>query len=101
MAIFVLDVIWGGTSHLIHFRGEKSHAISWSAINIGATLLMLGVITFPFAPKPPVLSALAVTRTIFDYWNGRDFYFPIEPPAPPQSEETKDRSLAGDFKRDG
>jgi len=74
--IFLLDVIWGAVSHQIHFPGEKSHAISWSAINIVAILLMLGVITFRFDPKQPVLMAIAIVRTIVDYRNGRYFYFP-------------------------
>jgi hypothetical protein len=74
--IFLLDVIWGAVSHQIHFPGEKSHAISWSTINIVAILLTLGVVTFRFEPKPPVLMAIAIVRTIVDYWNGRGFYFP-------------------------
>ncbi|MGA2674964.1 MAG: hypothetical protein ABSE99_17250 [Terracidiphilus sp.] len=83
-AVFLLDVIWGAVSHQIHFPGQKSHAISWSAINIVAILLTLGVVTFPFDPKPPVLMAIAIVRTIVDYWNGRDFYFPkLPPPQPP------------------
>lgn len=75
-AVFLLDVVWGGISHQIHFPGKKSYAISWSAINIVAILLMLGVVTFSFDPKPPVLMAIAIVRTIVDYWNGREFYFP-------------------------
>src|SRR5262249_39014353 len=68
--IFLLDIVWGGVSHVIHFPGEKSHAVGWSAINIVAILLMLGVVTFRFDPKPPVLMAIAIARTIVDYWNG-------------------------------
>lgn len=82
MAVFVLDIVWGGISHLIHFRGAKSHAISWSVINIIAIVLMLGVLTFPFSPKPPVLTVIAVLRTLADYWNGRNFYFPKQAPEP-------------------
>jgi hypothetical protein len=52
------------------------NALSWSAINIVAILLMLGVITFSFDPNPPVLMAIAIVRIIVDYWNGREFYFP-------------------------
>ena len=52
-------------------------------INIFAVLLMIGVVTFPFSPKPPVLMALAIVRTIVDYCDGRDFYFPKSPVAEP------------------
>ena len=88
MAVLALDIVWGGVSHLIHFRSEKSHALSWSVINIAAILLMLGVITFPFNPKPLVLAAITTVRTVADYVNGRDFYFPKESP-PTQKKETK------------
>ncbi|MCU1329940.1 MAG: hypothetical protein JWN34_5310 [Bryobacterales bacterium] len=74
--VLLIDVVWAAISHQIHFPGERSHSLSWSTINIGAILAMLGVLTFSFDPKPPLLMAIAMVRTIVDYRNGRAFYFP-------------------------
>jgi hypothetical protein len=95
LAVFALDVIWGGVSHLIHSRGGTSHSIGWSTINIIFGVLMVGVITFPFEPKPPVLTLLAAIRTIIDYWRGRKFYFPNQTAEMEIKEATEGKSPLG------
>ena len=74
--ILFVDMIWGFISHQIHFAGQKSHVKSWIVINLVAGFLSLLVITFNFNPKPPVLMAIAIIRSIVDYWTGWEFYFP-------------------------
>jgi hypothetical protein len=74
--LLLLDMVWGFISHEIHFRGEKSHVIHWSIINIVAGLL--GVLVWAFASRGIawVLMILSMARTIADYRFGSDFYFP-------------------------
>jgi len=74
--LLAVDMLWGGISHLIHFRGQKSHVARWSAINIGAGLLGYMVCSFPFQGKPWALMVIAIFRTILDYWLCSAFYFP-------------------------
>ena len=76
--LLALDMIWSLVSHYIHFPKRKSHAMKWSKINIVFIFVGLLVIAFPFDMKTIVLTALAVLRSIVDYWLCWDFYFPTE-----------------------
>jgi hypothetical protein len=68
------DMLWALVSHRIHFRGQKSYSLRWSAINIIAMFIALGVIRCNFGAR--LLMIVAMLRTIADYWICRDFYFP-------------------------
>jgi hypothetical protein len=70
-------MLWGFVSHQIHFPGEESHVGRWSAINIGALVLAILIVAFPFQLKIWVLMVVAILRSIVDYWRCWDFYFPI------------------------
>jgi hypothetical protein len=76
-ALLATDMVWGYTSHLIHFPGKKSHVLKWSIINVVAGALAFGVVEYPFNQKPLVLMAIAIVRSIADYGFCWDFYFPI------------------------
>jgi hypothetical protein len=75
-ALLGVDMGWGFVAHQIHFRGQKSHVVRWSLVNLVAILLAILIIAFPFQSKMEVLMALAVVRSIADYWICWDFYFP-------------------------
>ena len=75
-ALLVVDMLWGYASHQIHFRGKDSHIGRWSAINVVALFVAVLIVAFPFQQKVWVLMALAVLRSIVDYWRCWDFYFP-------------------------
>jgi len=75
-ALLLVDMFWGLIAHQIHFRAAKSHVLKWSAVNVVAMALAIPIIAFPFQSKVNVLSALALLRTIADYWLCWDFYFP-------------------------
>jgi hypothetical protein len=77
-------MVWGYISHLIHFPNQKSHVVKWSGINIVAGVISLCIVAFPFDWKPVVLMAVAITRSVVDYWLGWKFYFP-DPAAPAAS----------------
>jgi hypothetical protein len=74
--LLLVDMLWGYISHLIHFPGQKSHVLKWSAINIVAILIAFLIVTYPFQPKIIVLMVIAIVRSIMDYWICWDFYFP-------------------------
>lgn len=74
--LLLVDMVWGFISHTIHFPGQKSHVRRWSAINLGAIVLAILVVTYAFQPKTIVLMVIAIVRTIVDYWLCWDFYFP-------------------------
>lgn len=74
--LLLVDMVWGFVSHIIHFPGQKSHVRRWSAINLGAIVLAILVVTYAFQPKTIVLMVIAIVRTIVDYWLCWDFYFP-------------------------
>jgi hypothetical protein len=75
-ALLGVDMVWGFVAHQIHFRGQKSHVVKWSFVNLVAILLAIPIIAFPFQSKIKVLMALTVARSIADYWYCWDFYFP-------------------------
>jgi len=54
--------------------------LAWSAINLGAIALAILVVAYPFMSKTIVLMALAILRSILDYWLCWDFYFPAHTP---------------------
>jgi hypothetical protein len=74
--VLLVDMIWGYISHQIHFPGKKSHVRRWAAINIGAGFTAFLIVTFPWNQKPWGLMAVAILRTVVDYWLCWDFYFP-------------------------
>lgn len=78
-AVLLIDMLWGFISHQIHFPNQKSHVVKWAAINLVAGMAALGVVAFPFKMKSTVLMAVAITRSIVDYWLCWDFYFPPLP----------------------
>jgi len=75
-ALLCIDMLWGFISHQIHFRGEKSHVVKWSAINVVAMGLAILIVTCPFEWKPSVLMVVAILRSIADYAFCWKFYFP-------------------------
>jgi hypothetical protein len=74
--LLAFDMIWDFISHKIHFPGEKSHLLNWAGINLGTGVLAAIIFALPLAQRSFVLMALAIVRTILDYWICRDFYFP-------------------------
>ena len=74
--LLLADMIWGFISHEIHFAGHKSHVRRWSAINFVAILVAVLIVAFPFQQKLLVLMAVAIARSIADYWWCSEFYFP-------------------------
>jgi hypothetical protein len=74
--LLAVDMLWGFVSHLIHFRGAKSHVRRWSAINVVAMAISVLVVGFPFQYKINVLMAVAIFRSIADYSFCWRFYFP-------------------------
>jgi hypothetical protein len=75
-ALLLVDMIWGTISHQIHFPGQKSHVVKWSAINIAAGFLAFLVVELPFNQKALVLMGVAIVRSIADYGLCWNFYFP-------------------------
>jgi hypothetical protein len=75
-ALLVVDMLWGAVSHLIHFRGHKSHVLRWSAINVVAIGIAILIDAYAFQPKTWVLMVVAIMRTVADYGICREFYFP-------------------------
>jgi hypothetical protein len=71
-----VDMLWAFISHQIHFPGKKSHAVRWSVINIGALVVAILIVAYPFQPKTWVLMVVAIVRSIIDYGLCWDFYFP-------------------------
>jgi hypothetical protein len=76
-----VDMLWAVVSHFIHFPETKSHAVKWSIINLCAIAIAILVIAFPFQQKQLVLMVIAVGRSIADYVQCGDFYFPSGPGA--------------------
>lgn len=74
--LLVVDMLWAFTSHQIHFPGQKSHARRWSAVNLVAIVIAILIVAYPFQHKAFVLMAIAIVRSIVDYWFCWDFYFP-------------------------
>jgi len=74
--LLCVDMLWGFISHQIHFRGEKSHVVKWSKINLVALFLAILVVAYPFQAKQTVLMVVAFVRSVADYWFCWDFYFP-------------------------
>ena len=74
--LLIVDMLWGITSHQIHFPGTESHSKRWSIINLAAMTPAILVVAYPFHAKPLVLMAIAVVRSIVDYAFCWDFYFP-------------------------
>lgn len=74
--VLLIDMIWGSISHQIHFPGKKSHVRKWAGINIAAGFVAFLIVIFRFEQKPLGLMAVAIVRTIVDYWLCWDFYFP-------------------------
>ncbi len=74
--LLVVDMAWGLISHLIHFPGQKSHAVRWSLINMVAIGIAGFVIAYPFGSKPALLMGVAIIRSVADYGFCRKFYFP-------------------------
>jgi len=75
-ALLSVDMLWGFISHQIHFPGQKSYVRKWAAINVVTIALAVGIVAYPFMHKTHVLMALAILRTIIDYWLCWDFYYP-------------------------
>jgi len=71
-----VDMLWGFVSHQIHFPGQKSHVVKWSAINVAAIFVAILVVSLPFNSKPSVLMAVAILRSVVDYSLCWKFYFP-------------------------
>lgn len=78
--LLLIDMIWGFVSHQIHYRGQKSGVVRWSAINLIAIGVSVFVVAFPFEMKTVVLMVIAILRTIADYVFCWSFYFPTPPP---------------------
>jgi hypothetical protein len=74
--LLMVDMVWAFISHLIHFPGQKSHAVRWSKINLVAILAAILIAAFPFQHKITLLMLVATVRSIVDYWLCWDFYFP-------------------------
>jgi hypothetical protein len=75
--LLLVDMLWGGISHLIHFPDHKSHVLKWSKINLAAMLLAILIVECSFQHKVILLMVVAIVRSIVDYglcW--KDFYFP-------------------------
>ena len=75
-ALLFIDIIWGFISHQVHFPGKKSHVRRWSLINAFAIALALLVVACPIMFKTTALMAVAILRSVVDYWKCWDFYFP-------------------------
>jgi hypothetical protein len=75
-ALLFVDMLWALIAHQIHFRDQKSHALKWSAINVVAIFVATLIVAYPFQSKATVLMAVAIFRSIADYWICRDFYVP-------------------------
>jgi hypothetical protein len=74
--LLIVDMVWAGISHWIHFKGKKSHAKKWSRINVVALLAAAFVFLVPPAARPVFLMAVAILRTVADYRYCWQFYFP-------------------------
>jgi hypothetical protein len=74
--LLLVDMLWGGISHQIHFPGHKSHVIKWAKINLAAMLLAILIVEYPFQHKPILLMVVAIVRSVIDYGFCWDFYFP-------------------------
>lgn len=46
--LLLVDMLWGFISHQIHFHGQKSHVLRWSAINLTAIALAILVVAYPY-----------------------------------------------------
>jgi hypothetical protein len=84
-SLLLVDMLWGVISHLIHFPGQKSHALGWSAINVVAIVLAYFVDTYAFEYKTWGLMIIAISRTVADYGLGWHFYFPTGVPVDHES----------------
>jgi len=87
--LLLIDMFWGAISHQIHFAGEKSHVVRWSAINIAAGFLAFLIVELPFNQRPWVLMGVAIVRSIADYAICWGFYFPKPARASAESAEAK------------
>jgi hypothetical protein len=74
--LLCVDMLWGVVSHHIHFPKLKSHALTWSTINVIAMFFAILVVAYPFQAKPVVLMVIALLRFVADYWFSWTFYFP-------------------------
>jgi len=74
--LLLVDMLWAFISHLIHFPGQKSHSLRWSAINLVAIVIAILIVTYAFQYKTIVLMVIAIVRSIVDYRFCWDFYFP-------------------------
>lgn len=78
-ALFVLDLLWVGFTSFVSSSDNRTR--KWWAILNGLMILFLIIIgginenTWP--QVYPLIFAVAVIRTFFDYYKCYDFYFPI------------------------
>jgi hypothetical protein len=74
--LLFVDTVWAAISHMIHFPGEKSHAVNWATLNMIAIVIAILIAALPFQSKPIVLMVVPVVRSVVDYSRGWEFYFP-------------------------
>jgi hypothetical protein len=82
--LLAVDAAWGLVSRLIH-RKIPAASLTWAAINVVAILtgaMFYRTTYFAEGDKPWFLSAVAIVRSVIDYWANRDFYFPVSLPGP-------------------
>ena len=85
--LFVLDAVWGLAFYLAFTRNRRPWVeLRWVQINIIAGPLLAAIVLLapqlagiaPHAILPVPVAAVAVLRTVVDYWLSWEFYFPNE-----------------------
>lgn len=80
--LLVVDAVWSGVTHGIHYSTVKHSTLRWTIINvIGTVTLVVVYFARPFAPEAHswMLAIVAMGRTIADYYFCWEFYFPSTP----------------------
>lgn len=77
-SLLLVDMLWGGLSHLIHYWGHKPSIVRWSVINLiaGGAALLVALMVYPSKRLPLILMIIAIGRTVCDYGFCWKFYFP-------------------------
>jgi hypothetical protein len=77
LMLLLMDCVWVGLSTWLH----ASPIQPWMLVNLGFSVVLLGLLVGMPAQCPPVTAACAVMlavlgRTALDYWLAWSFYFP-------------------------
>lgn len=76
--LLLIDVIWA----IVTLPVSRTISRKWIAINLAVSAFIITVVfdltPFALTNKTQLLAAVAILRTIMDYWFGWNFYFPPE-----------------------